>query len=158
MYRESRLRRTAVLFTPELHCKLPGTYVFTLLSVRIDPDETGDAFGGWPDVYAVLSVGNDEVGRTEQVEAEEFVQWNERIETQLLSGDRLSICMYDADVFGDEEIGCLEFTSDDIVDQIRRYDGNRPANQLLWALLNPMPPRNVLFTEIRFSVERLIRQ
>ena len=70
-----------------------------------------------------FSVGNDEVGRTEQVEAEEFVQWNERIETQLLSGDRLSICMYDADVFGDEEIGCLEFTSDDIVDQIRRYDG-----------------------------------
>ena len=137
---------------------LPGTYVFTLLSVRIDPDETGDAFGGWPDVYAVLSVGNEEVGRTDEVEAEEFVQWNERMETQLLSGDRLSICMYDADVFGDEEIGCLEFTSDDIVDQIRRYDGNRPANQLLWALLNPMPPRNVLFTEIRFSVERLIRQ
>ena len=66
--------------------------------------------------------------------------------------------MYDSDILADDEIGCLEFTAGDLVDFIRRYDGNRPANQPLWALVTPDPPRNVAFTELRFSIERLIRQ
>lgn len=138
---------------------LPGTYVFTLISVRFDPDEIGEPIGGGdPDVYAVLSLDGEEFARTEQVSAPSFVQWNERFEEEARRGDRFSICMYDSDILADDEIGCLEFTAADLVDFIRRYDGNRPANQPLWALVTPDPPRNVAFTELRFSIERLIRQ
>jgi len=154
---------TQFCFRQSCIASLPGTYVFTMLSARFDGEEINDPWGGGdPDIFATISVGEDELARTQVVEGENSVQWNERLEVSLQRQDLITMCVLDDDNFlggGDDEVGCLEFTAENIADAIRRFEGDRPANQSLWALLSPPPPpRGSHLTELRFSVERLIRQ
>ncbi len=143
----------------------PGTFVFTMLSARFD-DTVGDPLGGDPDVYVQIDINGEEEARTEAVEGERAVQWqqvrdNSRQEIFLERNANIRLCVLDEDgAFkgGDDEMGCFQFTVADVVDIIRRYDGNRPGNSPHWALVTPTPPRNSALTEFRFSVERFYRR
>jgi len=140
---------------------LPGTYRFTFLSARFDPDEVQDPFlHGPPELFAVLTVDNEEAGRTATIEGEQAVNWPVLpMDVFLERNSTINICVYDDDNFlsgSDDEVGCLEnIRAHHIVEQIRNYDEPRPGTRILWALIMP-DVRGTHLTELRLTIERLV--
>ena len=136
---------------------LPGDYAFTLISARYE--DVGD-FGSDPDVYAELSVDGrtTDERRTPKLSDPRFVRWNHVIRpVRLRPRQDIEICVYDADPFNDDEIGCIRFTSENVVQVIRSFDpALQPAGRPLWASVRPEPPNESNLTEFSMTIERLI--
>jgi len=110
-------------FCHNLQCgqALPANINLTLVSGIVDDSDPIGA--GDSDCYAILTVNGDERNRSPEIESNEPV-WNHTWPLEPLSAnDTLEVCVFDADIDFDDDLGCIAFTAGDIVDAVRREGG-----------------------------------
>ena len=139
---------------------LPGRFNIILVSARVD-EEIGDSFsfgfGGEPDLFADVRMGDTVIGSPSEVEENAYAAvWNHRVTLELSTQQSLSVCVWDDDggLRGDDDLaGCAQLSSDGIVEQIRTFRGTRMRPN--WASVRPQITSGQHIEDFLIHVDRL---
>ncbi len=139
---------------------LPGRFNIILVSARVD-EEIGDSFsfgfGGEPDLFADLRMGDTVIGSPSDVEDNVYsAVWNHRVTVELTTQQSISACVWDDDggLRGDDDLaGCADLSSDGIVEQIRTFRGTRMRPN--WASVRPQITSGQHVEDFLIHVDRL---
>lgn len=139
---------------------LPGRFNIILVSARVD-EEIGDSFsfgfGGEPDLFADLRMGDTVIGSPTDVEDNVYAAvWNHRVTVELTTQQSISACVWDDDggLRGDDDLaGCANLSSDGIVEHIRTFRGTRMRPN--WASVRPQITSGQHVEDFLIHVDRL---